>query len=88
MLAERSAVPGRQAHTPALLALALIWLRPPPFPRPQAHKAYLDSTDHRTKAFRSLQANDGQAARVIEQRMCKLVKLQVPVCGTRGEVRL
>lgn len=43
----------------------------------QAHKSYLDSTDHRTKAFRALQASDAQAAHVIEQRMRKLAKLQV-----------
>jgi hypothetical protein len=44
--------------------------------RPQAHKAYLDSTEHRTKAFHALQSNDADAARVIEQRSRKLAQLQ------------
>lgn len=43
----------------------------------QAHKAYLESTEHRTQAFKQLTKNDAQAARVIEKRMKKLVKLQV-----------
>ncbi|MEW5310230.1 MAG: hypothetical protein WDW38_002047 [Sanguina aurantia] len=42
----------------------------------QAHKAYLDGTDHRTTAFRMLTRNDAGAARVIEKRMRKLIKLQ------------
>jgi hypothetical protein len=50
----------------------------------QAHKAYLDSTEHRTKAFKGLQASDAQAARVIEQRMRKLAKLQVRLVHTPG----
>lgn len=59
---------------------------PPPRTPPstacvQAHKAYLDSTDHRAKAFQSLQAGDAQAARVIEQRMRKLARLQARAGG-------
>uniref|UniRef100_A0A7R9W0W4 Dynein regulatory complex subunit 2 n=1 Tax=Chlamydomonas euryale TaxID=1486919 RepID=A0A7R9W0W4_9CHLO len=42
----------------------------------QAHKAYLESTEHRTQAFKQLTKNDAQAARVIEKRMRKLIKLQ------------
>ena len=43
----------------------------------QAHKAYLEGTEHRTTAFKNLLKNDAEAAKVIEQRMKKLVKLQV-----------
>mmetsp|Transcript_30030 Transcript_30030/g.66514 ORF Transcript_30030/g.66514 Transcript_30030/m.66514 type:complete len:550 (-) Transcript_30030:342-1991(-) len=42
----------------------------------QAHKAYLESTEHRAQAFKQLTKNDTQAARVIEKRMKKLIKLQ------------
>ncbi|KAL6760063.1 flagellar associated protein [Haematococcus lacustris] len=42
----------------------------------QAHKAYLESTEHRTLAFKQLTRNDAQAARVIEKRMRKLIRLQ------------
>ena len=42
----------------------------------QAHKAYLESTEHRTQAFKQLTKNDANAARVIEKRMKKLIKLQ------------
>ena len=45
----------------------------------QAHKAYLESTEHRTQAFKQLTKNDASAARVIEKRMKKLIKLQVRV---------
>lgn len=44
---------------------------------PQAHKAYLESTEHRTASFKALTKNDASAAKVIEQRMKKLIKLQV-----------
>jgi hypothetical protein len=55
----------------------------------QAHKAYLESTEHRTQAFKQLTKNDASAARVIEKRMKKLIKLQVCVMkswqtGPRG----
>ena len=43
----------------------------------QAHKAYLESTEHRTQAFKQLTKNDAASARVIEKRMKKLIKLQV-----------
>lgn len=43
----------------------------------QAHKVYLDSTEHRTQAFKNLTTNDSSAARVIEHRMKKLIRLQV-----------
>ena len=43
----------------------------------QAHKVYLDSTEHRTQAFKNLIKNDSSAARVIEHRMKKLIRLQV-----------
>jgi hypothetical protein len=43
----------------------------------QAHKAYLEGTEHRTASFRSLTKSDAAAAHVIEQRMKKLMKLQV-----------
>lgn len=43
----------------------------------QAHKVYLDSTEHRTQAFKKLTKNDAAAARVIERRMRKLLRLQV-----------
>lgn len=42
----------------------------------QAHKAYLETTEHRTQAFKQLTKNDAQAACVIEKRMRKLIKLQ------------
>jgi hypothetical protein len=44
---------------------------------PQAHRAYLEGTEHRNVAFKTLLKNDSEAAKVIEQRMKKLVKLQV-----------
>lgn len=44
---------------------------------PQAHKAYLEGTEHRTASFKSLTKSDAAAAKVIEQRMKKLMKLQV-----------
>ena len=43
----------------------------------QAHKAYLEGTEHRTASFRSLTKSDAAAAHLIEQRMKKLIKLQV-----------
>jgi hypothetical protein len=43
----------------------------------QAHKAYLEGTEHRTASFKSLTKSDAAAAHVIEQRMKKLIKLQV-----------
>eukprot|EP00775_Hariotina_reticulata_P008068 gene8068-8263_t len=42
----------------------------------QAHKAYLEGTEHRTSSFKNLTQNDAAAAHVIEQRMKKLMKLQ------------
>eukprot|EP00878_Enallax_costatus_P040119 GHUV01046111.1.p1 GENE.GHUV01046111.1~~GHUV01046111.1.p1 ORF type:complete len:182 (+),score=78.90 GHUV01046111.1:592-1137(+) len=42
----------------------------------QAHKAYLEGTEHRTASFKSLTKSDAAAAKVIEQRMKKLMKLQ------------
>lgn len=47
----------------------------------QAHKVYLEGTEHRTAAFNKLTQGDAHAAQVIEQRMKKLVKLQVGRCG-------
>jgi hypothetical protein len=47
----------------------------------QAHKVYLEGTEHRTSAFNKLTQGDAGAARVIEQRMKKLIKLQV--CSLR-----
>jgi hypothetical protein len=44
---------------------------------PQAHKAYLEGTEHRTASFKSLTKSDAAVAHVIEQRMKKLIKLQV-----------
>lgn len=46
-------------------------------PTVQAHKAYLEGTEHRTASFKSLTSSDAAAAKVIEQRMKKLMKLQV-----------
>jgi hypothetical protein len=46
-------------------------------PSLQAHKVYLEGTEHRTAAFNKLTQGDAGAARVIEQRMKKLIKLQV-----------
>jgi hypothetical protein len=37
----------------------------------------LEGTEHRNVAFKTLLKNDSEAAKVIEQRMKKLVKLQV-----------
>lgn len=47
----------------------------------QAHKVYLEGTEHRTAAFNKLTQGDAGAARVIEQRMKKLIKLQVRLWG-------
>lgn len=47
----------------------------------QAHKVYLEGTEHRTAAFKKLTTSDAAAARVIEQRMKKLLKLQVGACA-------
>ncbi len=48
-----------------------------PLPSPQAHKAYLESTEHRTNTFRTLTKDDAKAALKIERQMRKLVRLQV-----------
>ena len=54
----------------------------------QAHKVYLEGTEHRTAAFNKLTQGDASAAHVIEQRMKKLIKLQVGAackgCSTPG----
>lgn len=42
-----------------------------------AHQAYLQNTGARATAFQTLTTNDSAAARVIEQRMKKLVQMQV-----------
>ena len=42
-----------------------------------AHQAYLQNTGARATAFQTLTTNDAAAARVIEQRMKKLVQMQV-----------
>lgn len=52
----------------------------------QAHKAYLETTEHRTSAFKQLTRNDAQAARVIEKRMRKLVKLQQALTHWRTKI--
>jgi len=52
----------------------------------QAHRAYLESTEHRTQAFKHLTRNDAQAARVIEKRMRKLVKLQEALTHWRTKI--
>ncbi|GBF98175.1 hypothetical protein Rsub_10675 [Raphidocelis subcapitata] len=51
-----------------------------------AHRAYLDSTEHRSKAFRALQASDAQAARVIEQRTRRLAKLGEDIHRWRAKI--
>lgn len=56
----------------------------PLLPPPQAHKVYLEGTEHRTAAFNKLTQGDADAARVIEQRMKQLHKLQVCVCQHVG----
>jgi hypothetical protein len=59
----------------------------------QAHKVYLEGTEHRMAAFKKLTGTDASTARVIEQRMKKLVKLQVwasssaPVAGCCCDAR-
>lgn len=57
-------------HVPILLSVCTA-------PCCQAHKVYLEGTEHRTAAFNKLTSGDAGAARVIEQRMKKLIKLQV-----------
>jgi hypothetical protein len=52
----------------------------------QAHKAYLETTEHRTSAFKQLTRNDAQAARVIEKRMRKLGKLQQALAHWRTKI--
>jgi len=52
----------------------------------QAHKAYLETTEHRTQAFKQLTRNDAQAARVIEKRMRKLIKLQEALVHWRTKI--
>ena len=46
-----------------------------------AHQAYLQNTGARATAFQTLTTNDAAAARVIEQRMKKLVQMQVNLCS-------
>lgn len=41
-----------------------------------AHRDYLNQTEHRLATFRQLSKNDAAAAKVIEQRMKKLLHLQ------------
>ncbi|KXZ51819.1 hypothetical protein GPECTOR_11g26 [Gonium pectorale] len=41
-----------------------------------AHRAYLESTEHRTNTFRTLTKDDAKAALKIERQMRKLVRLQ------------
>lgn len=41
-----------------------------------AHKAYLDGTENRTQAFRTLTMRDAKSAKIIEKRMKKLMALQ------------
>lgn len=43
----------------------------------EAHKHYINSTEHRSRTFEQLSKNDAASARVIEMRMKKLHKLQV-----------
>ncbi|GMH33964.1 hypothetical protein BSKO_01798 [Bryopsis sp. KO-2023] len=52
----------------------------------QAHKVYLDSTEHRTQAFKKLTKNDAAAARVIERRMRKLIRLQDALGHWRNKI--
>lgn len=52
----------------------------------QAHKAYQDSTESRTAAFKQLTKNDAMAARVIEKRMKKLVKMQEALAHWRNKI--
>ena len=49
-----------------------------------AHQAYLQNTGARASAFQTLTTNDAAAARVIEQRMKKLVHMQVTGGGGAG----
>ena len=44
-------------------------------------QAYLANTEARSNAFKSLTKSDASAARVIEQRMRKLVHMQVSPPG-------
>ena len=55
----------------------------------QAHRAYIESTEHRSGAFKTLTTNDAAASQQIEQRMKKLAQMQVragerPAVGRGG----
>ena len=53
-----------------------------------AHQAYLQNTGARATAFQTLTTNDAAAARVIEQRMKKLVQMQVCFESAYSSLRL
>ena len=43
----------------------------------EAHKSYMNATEHRSRAFDQLSKKDASAARVVEMRTKKLRRLQV-----------
>lgn len=51
-----------------------------------AHKAYLDTTEHRAADFKKLLKDDAKAAREIEWRMKKLVKMQEKLALWRTKI--
>lgn len=51
-----------------------------------AHRAYLQSTDARTQAFKQLTQQDGVSARTIEKRMRKLIRLQDSLVHWRTKI--
>ncbi|DBA94555.1 hypothetical protein WJX77_004903 [Trebouxia sp. C0004] len=51
-----------------------------------AHQAYLQNTGARATAFQTLTTNDAAAARVIEQRMKKLVQMQESLSQWRTKI--
>ncbi|KAL3161027.1 Para-hydroxybenzoate--polyprenyltransferase, mitochondrial precursor (PHB:polyprenyltransferase) [Trebouxia sp. C0009 RCD-2024] len=51
-----------------------------------AHQAYLQNTGARATAFQTLTVNDAAAARVIEQRMKKLVQMQESLSQWRTKI--
>ncbi|GAQ79671.1 hypothetical protein KFL_000350250 [Klebsormidium nitens] len=52
----------------------------------QAHQAYLDSTESRTQSFKELTAKDASSAKIIEQRMRKLIRLHEQIAQWRTKM--
>jgi hypothetical protein len=49
-------------------------------------QAYLDSTESRTQSFKELTAKDAASAKIIEQRMRKLIRLHEQIAQWRTKI--